>query len=396
MNLPARFSSRFHTSLGLSLGLYLALAVTAAPADARRIVAIGDIHGAADALVEILQQSGLLDDHERWSGGDAVLVQTGDFLDRGAEAIAVAELLMELQEQAAASGGDVVVLLGNHEILNLFGDLRDVTVQILHPFVDARSEARRTFLCKSHVKIEKRRAELLGQRPVPSSDLRQQCLQAHPLGLIEYREALGPDKPLGRWLRGLPAVAQVGKVVFLHGGLSASIPLDVDAINARVRGELEVFDQVRAWLVEEGWMLPTAGVREQLEIVRQMAESGAATPDGFAEMLRASDWLALRPDGPFWFRGYAKWEESEGSPQIDAILHRLGAEYLVVGHTPRASHSIESRFDDRVFLIDTGMLSSVYRGRPAALEIYRGRFTAIYPEQREVLRQPFEGERLSP
>ena len=47
------------------------------PAPGRRIVAIGDVHGAFDQLVGILQTAGLIDANRRWSGGTAILVQTG-------------------------------------------------------------------------------------------------------------------------------------------------------------------------------------------------------------------------------------------------------------------------------------------------------------------------------
>jgi hypothetical protein len=64
----------------------LALAVFAQPAagaEAQRIVAVGDIHGEFPGLTSILQQAKVIDAQQRWAGGSAVLVQTGDFLDRG-------------------------------------------------------------------------------------------------------------------------------------------------------------------------------------------------------------------------------------------------------------------------------------------------------------------------
>src|SRR5687768_14771089 len=51
---------------------------------APRIVAVGDVHGAGPGLAQILQAAGLIDGSRRWTGGTARLVQTGDFLDRGA------------------------------------------------------------------------------------------------------------------------------------------------------------------------------------------------------------------------------------------------------------------------------------------------------------------------
>ena len=59
------------------------------------------------------------------------------------------------------------------------------------------------------------------------------------------------------------------------------------------------------------------------------------------------------------------------------ILDGVGAEVMVVGHTPDPEGTIRVRFKNRVFLIDTGMLSSYYEGgRPSALEIDGDTFTA--------------------
>ena len=118
-------------SFGLALGLWLlaapfawAQSPTVDSTESRRIVAIGDIHGAYDNFVALLETAELIDRRQRWSGGDAILVQTGDFIDRGAGSVQVARLLERLQEQSARDGGEVIVLLGNHEVLNLIGDLR--------------------------------------------------------------------------------------------------------------------------------------------------------------------------------------------------------------------------------------------------------------------------------
>jgi hypothetical protein len=42
---------------------------------------------------------------------------------------------------------------------------------------------------------------------------------------------------------------------------------------------------------------------------------------------------------------------------------------------------IHVRFGGRVILIDTGMLASVYNGRPSALRIDGSSLTAIYEDQ---------------
>src|SRR5687768_13000655 len=83
-----------------------------------RIVAVGDVHGAADSFVAILQTAGLVDANRNWVGGRSVLVQTGDVTDRGAGTKAALDLLMSLEKQASKSGGRVHYLLGNHEVMN--------------------------------------------------------------------------------------------------------------------------------------------------------------------------------------------------------------------------------------------------------------------------------------
>ena len=95
--------------------------------DVPRVVAIGDVHGAYAELVSILQAAQVIDAQSRWIGGTTHLVSLGDLLDRGPQSLKAMDLLMRLQEEARSSGGYVHVLLGNHEVMNLTGDLRDVS-----------------------------------------------------------------------------------------------------------------------------------------------------------------------------------------------------------------------------------------------------------------------------
>lgn len=83
---------------------------------ARRLVAVGDVHGQYEPLVAILQHAGLIDSQLNWTGGRDRLIQIGDMLDRGPRATEAMALLDKLQEQAAAAGGEVIRLVGNHEL----------------------------------------------------------------------------------------------------------------------------------------------------------------------------------------------------------------------------------------------------------------------------------------
>src|SRR4051794_11042685 len=80
---------------------------------------IGDIHGHLVKLLTLLEEAKLVDAAHHWSGGDAHVWFMGDFFDRGPQGVGVVDLIMRLQNQAAAAGGEIHSLLGNHEVLLL-------------------------------------------------------------------------------------------------------------------------------------------------------------------------------------------------------------------------------------------------------------------------------------
>ena len=153
-----------------------------------RIVAMGDIHGDYQQFVNLLRLAGLIDEKQNWSGGRAHLVQTGDVLDRGPHSRRVMDLLMKLEQQARKSGGYVHALIGNHEAMNVYADLRYVSLAEYAAFQDESSE-----------------------------DHRQ---SSHPPGYREHRRNLGPKGKYGKWIRGHNAVIKINDTLFLHGGIS--------------------------------------------------------------------------------------------------------------------------------------------------------------------------------
>ena len=94
----------------------------------RPVYIIGDIHGQYERLIELLRAAALVDERLAWSGGAAQLWFIGDFFDRGPCGVESVDLAMRLQGEAAAAGGSVQALLGNHEPLILsaqrFGEQR--------------------------------------------------------------------------------------------------------------------------------------------------------------------------------------------------------------------------------------------------------------------------------
>ena len=82
----------------------------------KRFVVVGDVHGQLDAFVSILQHARLIDRKYNWCGGQDRLLQMGDIFDRGPFTQGVDVLLDKIQQQAASQGGEVIRLVGNHEL----------------------------------------------------------------------------------------------------------------------------------------------------------------------------------------------------------------------------------------------------------------------------------------
>jgi hypothetical protein len=211
----------------------------------------------------------------------------------------------------------------------------------------------------------------------------------HPLGWVEYAEAVGPKGVYGKWLRSRPVALMIDGALFIHGGVSPSVSgMTVEEINAEVEKEIKIFDRARQYLVSQNLLPPTATFRQVSEIVRLLlveAEQEDSTDiirrhaDQLQPMAGIDKWVMMSAEGPLWFRGATRWSEEEQGEEMAALLDGIGADVMVVGHTPDPEGTIRVRFGGRVVLIDTGMLSSYYEGgRPSALEINGGVFTAIY------------------
>jgi hypothetical protein len=372
-----------------------------------RVVAIGDVHGDIEAFLGILKRTELLDEQGRWSGGRTTLVQTGDYTDRGEKVRDVLDLLMRLEKEAAVAGGRSITLLGNHEAMNLIGELRDVTPQIFATFADEKSEERRAAAWEAYVKIaQQRKAAGVSGVPVYEVKAREEWDLKHPPGYFEFVEAMGPQGRYGRWLRARPAAVQIGDTILLHGGIMPALaPKKIDDLNDAVRRELRTFDEIRKVLVDRRLALPWFSFQEireaaiaELNAFGQAQESsngsGVAPTLSVPELrtiepiTRVGTWSLINPNGPLWFRGYATWTSEEGAAAIGPLLERYKARRIVVGHTIVASMRITPRFSSRVFLIDTGMLASHYKGRASALEIEGNDVSAIYMDSRVALTAP--------
>jgi len=381
---------------GSAVALAFVCALAAARgAAASRVLAVGDVHADVDAFRAVLRAAEVVDDTGRWRAGDATLVQLGDLLDRGPAPRATLDFARELEAQAAAAGGRYVQLLGNHEVMNLTGDLRYMAAEPLASFASARSETLRQDAWSAYRDWHRRRATRLGERaPSLGGAARREWLAAHPPGWLEHRELFAADGVYGRWLRERPAAAIVDRTLFVHGGIApgaAGTPLD--AIVARVRDEILRLDELRRELARVDVALPFFDLPETIRACRDeiaaLARRGgpaAAAPEAATrralceELEQWSTWSIHSADGPLWFRGYDRWSDEELAAHLPALRAAYDVDRVVVGHTPQAGGAVRARGDGGVFLIDTGMLASyVEGGRGSALEIADGAVvTAIY------------------
>ena len=85
-------------------------------------IAIGDIHGRLEPFVNMLRYAGFVNEYSDWCGGASRFLQIGDTVDRGPHSLQVDDILDRLQQQAAKTGGEVIRLVGNHELEVMLGN----------------------------------------------------------------------------------------------------------------------------------------------------------------------------------------------------------------------------------------------------------------------------------
>jgi hypothetical protein len=371
-----RLRNSLHGRLVFSLALLiLSTAAWAASEyefnDARRVVVFADVHGANTELLSVLREAGVIDESQHWRAGETHLVSLGDLLDRGTDSRKVLDLLMRLEGEARDAGGAVHVLLGNHEVMNIAGDLRYVSAGEFAAFAGP-DEARLR---------EEAWQRVLAQEPTAA---RADFDSAYPPGFFAHRQAFSPQGRYGAWLLTKPFLITINDTAFVHAGLPEVVArLGLDATNQTMHAELAEYLQAWQAIAAELHLVRPVGFLEQPQIV---AARGAEAQS--KALLAMQDAQVFNPNGPTWYRGQALCYPYTEAEDFDAALAKLGVTRAVVGHTPSPTGRVLSRFDGRLVLLDTGMLQSVYKGSPAALIFDNGQWTVAYADR--------PGQRLQP
>ncbi|MEH6588875.1 MAG: metallophosphoesterase [Halioglobus sp.] len=331
-----------------------------------RVVAFGDVHGAYTDWTSMLQEVGVIDQQLNWAGGKTHLVSLGDLIDRGPGSRAVVELLMKLEQQAKKAGGAVHLVLGNHEVMVMTGDLRYVSVAEFAAFADDETAAERDELYAQY-----RRYNAGGNEAAVRADFDKN----HPPGFIGLRKAYAPDGHLGNWLLQQPLVLKVNDKVYMHGGIADSVSQDsLKEINKKAGGELKEFLDAMEALRKAGVMPRYVNYFDRLAFLNaRVEEHTAANPkqraewfDSVQKVFEAQQYFIFSDNSPNWYRGTAMCHPYAESFNTERFLKKVGASQLVMGHTPTSGDVIE-RMDGLAIRLDTGMLKSVYKGRASAL-----------------------------
>jgi calcineurin-like phosphoesterase family protein/HipA-like protein len=333
-----------------------------------RVVAFGDVHGAFADWSGLLRELGVIDEQMNWSGGNTHLVSLGDLLDRGPDSRKVVELLMKLDQQAEQAGGAVHMVLGNHEVMVMTGDLRYVSPQEFAAFAGDETQADRDALFAQYRSFN------------PEGDeaaLRQTFDDQYPAGFVALRKAFSQEGALGSWLVQQPFVVKVNDKVYMHGGIASVASEDsLATLNGKLQGELKAFLDSMDTLRAAGVMPWYVDYHDRLAFLNARAEEFVAAnpkaktqPDWFPalkQVFEAQQAFVFSDDSPNWYRGTAMCHPYAESFNTERFLKQVGAKQLVMGHTP-TSGNVHERMDGLAIRLDTGMLASVYKGRASAL-----------------------------
>ena len=323
--------------------------------DGRRLVAIGDVHGDFPAAMKALEIAGVMNSKGEWIGKNTVVVQVGDVMDRGDSELAIFTKFLRLKKKALKEGGDVIVMNGNHEIMNVMGDFRYATN-------GAYLE------CGTYLKKLKEKEEGIGSSSASSNDsdkenvdsnsndgsnetdkpplkkLSEQFQNEDPViqGVRARRELFQPGGTFAMKLSKHPTVLQVGDTIFAHAGVNQShVKYGFDRINREVslwmQGKIKnppdyiVESEGVVWTREYGGK--DAGVKYEAEACRRLNNAMALTSD----------------------------------PE---------AKRLIIGHTPQTT-GVNSGCKGAVWRVDVGASRGIYGGAVEVLEIKGSRVRVL-------------------
>lgn len=231
----------------------VALSERSSRPEAPRVVAVGDLHGDLDMARRVFRKVGAIDDKDAWIGGNLVLVQTGDAVDRGDDDRKILDLIEKLRVQAKAAGGELIAMAGNHELMNAAHDFRYVTPGGLSAFADLDPHT--------------------GKPDDVEPNARGRAIAFSPGGVYALKIA---DHPV---------IVRVGDSVFVHGGvLPKHVTAGIDAIN----------DGTRDWLLGKAPRPPEGVLADDGPVWTRLYSDGSPGEGACEKLARTLESLSAK------------------------------------------------------------------------------------------------------
>ncbi|AYV75859.1 MAG: metallophosphatase/phosphoesterase [Terrestrivirus sp.] len=287
----------------------------------KRIIVLGDIHGDYNLAINLMKIGKVIktdnDGNVDWIGGDTVVVQVGDQIDRcrpqgktcnndeatpddEASDVKILNLFTDLHYKAKKSGGKVISLLGNHELLNVEGYMSYVSKMNFDDFTD-------------YIDSEN-----------PSLAFRS--------GEDARRHAFKPGNEMAKFLACTRVTCLIiGSNLFVHAGLINSI---MDHLKIKKNTDIIDID-----ILVKKWLL---GLINK-EYVKHIVNGNELS----------MFWTRILGNIP----SNTSNENNKCLDYIGSVLETFKIGSIVIGHTPQSflhNEGINSVCDNRVWRVDNG------------------------------------------
>jgi len=166
-----------------------------------KLIALSDIEGNYYSYVNTLKNNHIIDDDFNWIFGKGHLVLVGDMFDRGEYVTQILWLTYKIEQESEKSGGKVHFILGNHDEMNINGDVRYV------------AEKYKLLADKMNLSVG---------------------------------ELFGLNTEIGKWIRHKNIIEKIGDHIFCHGGISDSLTkfgLNIQEMNDIARANFDIEEE---------------------------------------------------------------------------------------------------------------------------------------------------------
>jgi len=321
---------------------YVYIPITFPPQD--RIIVIGDLHGSYDLTISALKIAKVIDNDKNWIGKNTFIVQCGDQIDScrpdkykcdhpeatindKPDDIKILHFFTSLNKKAMKSGGRVISLLGNHELMNVLGNINYVSYENLKALSKKKNY-------KKHEKYQLQDISISPEKKY-AYDIKIDIKEIESYitsGEDKRRELFEPGNKYGKFLACTRiSVLVIGSFLFVHGGI---IPDFTKKLNIKNKYDLYKLNYIiRKWLL---------GLIDNKMVARTLNKA---------------------KESMFWNRILGELPEklNKNDPKcieyLDPVLKIFKIKKMIIGHTPQYFHNntgINSTCGERVWRVDVG------------------------------------------